>query len=428
VTHFGSRLRSASRSPLGRNIGSLYAIHLASYVLPIVSFPYLTRVLGPERFGLYMFVIGIARYGFLVTDWGFNFSATREVTVRRANGEDIAGPASAVTVARLVLLAACAIGLAVATLTVDRFQSDAVLYWVAFGAVAGSALLPVWLYQALERLPFVTISLLAVRVVTTTLVFVFVNSGSDLAIALVLWSVPWPAAALVALASMRRQLGVRFRPTRPTQWWRTFLDGGPVFLTLAFAGVYTALNAVVLGLLTDNAQVGYFAASETLITAAVGMLVPAVQGLFPRAARAGAEGSEDALAHVRRVLPYLTLLGAGLCVATFGLAPLVPHVIGQEFDRSVAILQLMSPLPLIIAIATTLFTQLMLPLRMDRAYTKIVAGAVVANILLTAVLVPSFEAIGTAITVVLTELAILIAVLIYLRCQGIRLFRPRRAT
>ena len=421
-------LRAFSKSSLGRSVGSLYLIHIASYLIPIVSFPYLTRVLGPERFGLYLFVIGIARYGLLVTDWGFNFSATREATVKRASGGDISGPASAVAVARLVLLGACALALCVATLTVGRIRDDAALYWLAFGAVAGSALLPVWLYQAVERLAVVTMSLLAARVVTTALVFVFVQSGGDLAAALLLWALPWPLAAVVALVLQRSQVGVRLGATTPSEVRRVLGQGIPVFVTLALAGAYSALNTVVLGFITNNTQVGYFGTAETIITAAVGLLVPAVQGLFPQAARAGAGGETDAISHVRKVLPLLTMVGAALCVATLALAPLVPRVVGHKFDDSVAVLQVLSPLPLIVAVATTLFTQLMLPLHMDRAFTKIVGFGVLANVALTVVLVPSLEAIGTAITVILTEALILAAVLVYLRHQGIRLSRPRPAT
>ena len=421
-------LRALSKSPLGRSVGSLYLIHIASYVIPIVSFPYLTRVLGPERFGLYLFVIGIARYGLLITDWGFNFSATREVTVKRANGVDISGPASAVAAARLVLLVVCALVLLVATLAVGRIRNDLALYWLAFGAVAGSAILPVWLYQAVERLPVVTISLLAARLVTTVLVFVFVDSGGDIAAALLLWALPWPLAAIVAIAAQGSQVGVRLRATNMPDVLRVLRQGTPVFVTLALAGAYSALNTVVLGFITNNTQVGYFGTAETIMMAAVGLLVPAIQGLFPQAARAGAGGEFDAVSHVRKVLPLLSMMGAALCVATLVLAPLVPRVVGHKFDHSVAVLQILSPLPLIVAVATTLFTQLMLPLHMDRAYTKIVGAGVLGNIAFTAVLVPSLEAIGTAIAVVLTESIILCGVLVYLRRQGIRLSRPRPDT
>ena len=63
-----------------RNASSLYAIQIASYVLPMASFPYLTRVLGPDRYGIYVLVLAVARYGLILTDWGFNYSATRELS------------------------------------------------------------------------------------------------------------------------------------------------------------------------------------------------------------------------------------------------------------------------------------------------------------------------------------------------------------
>ena len=74
-------MRGVFSEGVARNAGSLYAIQIASYVLPIASFPYLTRTLGPERYGIYVLVLAVARYGLILTDWGFNYSATRALSV-----------------------------------------------------------------------------------------------------------------------------------------------------------------------------------------------------------------------------------------------------------------------------------------------------------------------------------------------------------
>jgi PST family polysaccharide transporter len=420
VTEPRRTFRSVTTSPLARSVYSLYAVQLASYVLPLVSVPYLIRTLGVNQFGAYVFAIAVARFGLLVTDWGFNFTATREIVAARAAGRPVSPIYSAVVAGRLVALAACALALLAVTLATDRFGDHAALYWCALAGVAGSAMLPIWLYQAYERLPVVTGALLGARIVTTALLFVLVRDGSDVTSAVLLWSAPFVIAAAVAVGSSRRLLGVSFARPALNATARELRTGTSVFITFLFASVYTTMNAILLGLLSTNREVAYFGAAETVVLAAVGLIGPLAQALFPYAATAGALSPGEALAHVRRVLPVLAGLGVALCVGVLVLAPLAgPFFLGSAFHRSIATLQVMSPVPLIVALATALATQLMLPLRLDRFYLVTVATGACLSLALTAALVPSYGAIGTAVSVVTTETVILLGLYGILRARGL---------
>jgi PST family polysaccharide transporter len=429
VTEPPRTFHSVTTSPLAHSVYSLYAVQLASYILPLISVPYLIRTLGGNQFGVYIFAVAVARFGLLVTDWGFNFTATREIVAARADDRPVSPLYSAVVAGRLVVLAGCAVTLLALTLATARFGDHMTLYWCAFAGVVGSALLPIWLYQAYERLPVVTGALLAARIVTTALLFVFVRDGSDVNSAVLLWSIPFLVAAAVACGSSGRLLGVRLVRPALHAIGRELRNGASVFVTFLFAAVYTTMNAILLGLLSTNTEVAYFGAAETVVLAAVGLVGPLAQALFPYAAKAGALSPADALAHVRRVLPVLAGLGAALCIGLLVLAPLAgPLFLGSEFHRSIAILQVMSPIPLIVALATALATQLMLPLRLDRFYLAAVATGACLSLVLTAALVPSYGAIGTAVSVVTTETAILAGLYGVLRTRGLDpLRRPRKS-
>lgn len=401
-----------------RNASSLYAIQIASYVLPMASFPYLTRVLGPDRYGVYVLVLAVARYGLIVTDWGFNYSATRELSIS-GRGPNASVIYSATVAARALLLGACVVALAVLTIVVPRFRQDAGLYWLGFGGVVGSAFIPIWLFQAFERVSVVTITLLLSRVITTVLIFVLVRTADDVGRLVVLWSVPWIITAAVALRTAPRLFGTQLSPPSRTSVVHALRQGSHLFASQFAATLYTALSAIMLGFLSSDREVGYFGAAETLVLAAVGLIGPLSQALFPSAAKAGAAGRDEAVAHASRALPLLAGLGSILSVGAFVLAPLVGgFVFGAGFDRSVRVLQIMAPIPFAVAVSTALVTQLMLPLRMDRAYTAAVVSGACLCLGLTAVLVPSFGAIGTAIAVASAELCVLAFSVIYLTRRG----------
>lgn len=408
----GRVLAGKARGSLGRNASALYLIHLAGYVVPLISFPYLLRVFGPAAFGAYAFAIAIARYGLLVTDWGFAYTATRDLSQERSRGASVNRTFSATMTGRLVLLGACAVLLAVLTVFVPRFSEDAALYWAVFAGVAGSALLPIWLFQSFERLPLVAGIQLASRVVATSLIFVLVQSPADVDVALWLWSAPWIASAAVALWVIRKKLGVRWVRTAPAEWWQAIRGGAAVFISLAAASLYTVANVVFLGLLANDTEVGYFAAAETVIIAAVGLLGPISQVLFPRSAQAAEGGAKQALAYARVIAPVIMGIGLLLSVGVLVAAPFVgPLVFGPDFDHSVTLLQIMSIIPFAVAVATVLGPQLMLTLRMDSRYASVVIAGGVLNVVLTLALVPVFLATGTAIAAAIAEGAIVLGLL-----------------
>lgn len=417
------RLRQLGGHSLLPTITSLYALQMAGYLLPLASFPYLIRVLGPETFGLYAFVTVVARYLIMLTDYGFTFSATRDIATIRGRGDDTSRSYGAAVTARIWILAACALLLAVLTIWVPRFSADAGLFWLGFAGVAGSALFPQWLFQAFERLPLVTSVGLGVRTVSTVLIFVLVRDETDVSTAVALWSAPWIVLALFGLWAGRRVLGVRLRLQPPREVLVALRSGISLFIAIVAGSLYTTSNALILGLMAGYRPVGYFVAAETVVIALRGLLDPLAQALFPRAALVGARSTEAMLQFARRALRWIGGIGAVLSAGTLVLAPLLgPLVFGAKFEPSVPLLQIMSILPLSVAVVIVLGTQLMLPLRMDRAYTTIVLVGGVMNIAVTLILVPFFTEVGTAIAAATTETVIAIALGVYVHRRGLGIF------
>lgn len=417
------RVRRLVRTEEARSAGALYLLHLAGYVLPLVAFPYLIVTLGPAAFGIYGFVIAAARYGIVVTDWSFNLTATRDAAVARSAGRPVDELFSRVLAARLVLLGVFLLGIAVLSLWVPPFSEISGSLWIAMVGVGGSALMPIWLFQAYHRLPMLSAVNVALRAICTALLFVFVSGPDDLWIVLWLWSISWLGSGLYALFATRQALGVRLRVRAMSRVTTTLRSGGHLFISSAAVTFYTAGNVLFLGLLSGNADdVGVYVAAETIVVAAVSLIGPLGQALFPTAAQRGAQGVAATIANARRVFwPFVGVglaLGLGCAIG----APLLGGLIFDDgFQESVHLIQIMSVIPVAVAVATVFGQQMLVPLRMDGRYTSVIVAGGIVNVALIFILVPGLGSWGSAVAVTATEALIAAGLYWMLRRAGIRM-------
>jgi PST family polysaccharide transporter len=190
--------------------------------------------------------------------------------------------------------------------------------------------------------------------------------------------------------------------------WRGVLreisDSTPFFFTTAAISLYTSGNAFVLGLLTNAVAVGYYSAAEKIVTACAGLLGPLSQAVYPRFSRLARESRAQTLLWARRML---ALTGGGsliLSVLLFVGAPLIVKIVlGPKYTPSAAVIAIMSPLPVLIAISNVLGVQLLFPFGHEKRVLAIVLVAGLINITLAVLLAPRWQAPGMATAVVISE-------------------------
>lgn len=422
-------VRRAFGSAVARNALSLYSIRFANYILPLVTVPYLVRVLGPEEYGLLGFAQGLVAYFGVLVDYGFDWSATRMISVGRNTPGSVSRTSMGVWGAKFFLLL-LSIGLLLpVTVFIAKVREAAPVVWIVFASLAGRALFPTWLYQGLERMTGIAIINISIRSAGLVALILFVKQPKDLLLCAWILTIQSFFAGILGVIWASLRLKIRWALPKFSDIWSSLKNGLALFLSASATTLYTSGNAFVLGMLVGNfAIVGYYVAADRLVRAAIDGLGPISQAFFPKVVSLAHTSKDLALREGRRILGILAPLGAGIFALTFALAPeIVRIVFGPNFISAVSIVRILSFCIPNIALATVWSTLMMMSFKRDYAVLGILFLAGILNIALALLLAPTWGANGMAAGVVLAETFVNAASFIYTLKHGLNPIRLRPA-
>lgn len=373
-------------------------------LVPILLQLWLARALGPFSYGRSIFVGAVISYFVLLCDFGFGWSATRLVAVHRADRQRCSEVVSTTLAAKLTLLVLGLALLALLVLLVEEFRKEALLLFAAYAGVLGTVLSPAWYFQGIERPHVPIVADLAGRLLVAPAVIYWVTGPADLLLAIVLLAAGQLVGGVAAFAVMLRAPQLHWVAPSLRTMTLTLWKGAPLFLSASAVSLYTATSGVVLGLLASREQVAYFGAAQKVVQAALNVLIPFNTLLYPRASHIFQHEPAGGARFVRHAFFMQGAVGLLLGVALFLLAePLTVAAFGAAYSPAVICLQLMAPIPLLVALTGTFANLIMLPMQRDALHLTMTAAAAVIHV---AVLIPlalSAGAVGASQALLVSE-------------------------
>ncbi len=392
--------------------------------MPLATVPYLVRVLGSAQFGLLSFAQALIVYFDLIADYGFNLSATRAIAAHRHEPELLARIFWHTLSAKAALMLASALALAILVGAIPRLRETPLLYAAAFLTVVGTVTFPVWFFQGIEQMKFLTIAQSSARLLTVPALMLFVRQPDHyLRAAVIQGAVPLVASLLIAPVLWKKVPHGSYLP-RLREVLAVMREGWHVFIVNTSLVINASTTTVVLGLVAGNVEVGYYSAADKVVRAVNSLLTPIAQALYPHLNSLKARSAGMAFRLMRRSYGWILLAAGAASLATFLLAAPVGRLLwGDAFIPSIAVLRCLSPLPVLLALVNIIGTQTMLVFEMDAQASRILLLCAAINIPLAAGLSASMGALGAASATVGTALLTVLSLAWGLRRHRVVLWR-----
>ncbi len=379
------------------NFGYLTLLQVAGYVFPFITMPYLARVIGTTGFGKIAFASAIICWVQTVADWGFTYTATRDVAQSRDDSVKVSKIFSNVLWARLLLTVLAFAVLAVCILLIPAFRKDCDIILITFLMVPGHVLFPDWFFQAIEKMKYTTYFNLSIKFCFTFLVFVLIRRESDYILQPLLTSIGYIVCGIVSMILILKKWEYRLYPPRWGLIKGTIKGSADVFLNNLMPNLYNSFSTMLLGSIAGATANGIYDGGSKFVSTASQFQNILSRAFFPFLSRRIDKAGLFAKINM--------LSGVAIAVILYAAAPWIIKIfLAPEFSESVIVLRIFSVSMIFLVMSNTYGTNYLILIHKERILRNITAICSIIGMLISYPLIRDFSYIGAAMTVFISRM------------------------
>lgn len=376
-------------------------------LFPLITFPYVCRVIEADGIGQINFFQSIISYISLFTCLGIPMYAIREIARDRSDVVQMNRTAMEILLLHSMLTLVGYAIVAILCLTVPQIQVNIPLFLILSLSIFFTAIGCEWFYQGIEDFKYITIRGLIIKTVSVVLLFIFVKSKTDLLYYGCYTVFGVLGGNIFNFFRLRKYIhreNIIFSELHIKRHIKPVLK---VFSFSVVTSIYLQLNTVLLGFLKNALAVGYFAAATKVMQMLLTMSACLGSVMMPRASHLIAENKEDEFNRlIQKSYDFTLAIALPITIGLIFCAPsLITALCGVKFEHSILPSQIIAPIILMVAISNVFGIQVLFPKGKINIVTLCCGIGAVADLILNLCLIPFFSYIGTSIAYLGAEVA-----------------------
>ena len=262
-----------------KNYIYLLMIQGANFILPLITIPYLVRTLGINKFGIVMVAQSFAILLTIITEFGLDMSATRQVALIKNDKKKVSQYFFDVFFLKMFLVIIAFIILAFCIFYVDKFSREYLVYFFSFGMVFGQALFPAFFFRGIEEMRIITIINVLAKVIFTISVFIIIKTPEDYHYVPILNGLGFILSGCLGFILSLKY--VSFMKPIFNEAISIAKESFSLFLSNLAVSFYTKINTLIVGIFISDSVAGVYSSMEKLVVATKSIYIPLYQALFP---------------------------------------------------------------------------------------------------------------------------------------------------
>jgi len=380
---------------------------LSSVLFPLITYPYVSRVLLPDGIGRISFATSLISYFSLISQLGIPIYGIRATAKVRDNKQELSKTVQELFIINLVMTLVSYILLIIVIHSVSKFQDDLKLYFIISFTILFNTIGMEWLYKGLEEYKYITQRSIVFKIVALVAMFLFVHNQEDYLIYGGITILAASASGLLNFINVRKL--IILRPLKNYNFRQHFKPIGIFFAMACATIIYTNMDKLMLGFMTTNSDVGYYDISikiKSLLTCIVTSLGAV---LLPRLSYYIEKGEvEEFNRIIKKSLNFVVLIATPLAIYFSLFAkPTILLLAGNAFYNSILPMRILMPTLLFIGLNNLIGMQMLVPMGKEKIVLKSEIIGAIIDISINAILIPRYAAVGAAIGTTIAEFTVL---------------------
>lgn len=327
------------KSKVVGNTIMLYLMSVAKLIFPLLTLPYLTRVLSTDTYGFVSYVKSCMTYIQLIIDFGFILSSVKDIVNANGNKEKIGQIIGKTYISKAILVLVSAVVLIVMCLTINVLQLNLIFVLLSFVSVATTLFLADFFFRGIEKMQYITIAFLISKGFSVLFTFVFVRGDESVLWIPVLDIISNMISSVISMAIIKK-MGISIRLAKLRECFEMIKDSFVYFLSSIATTAFSALNTILIGLyLSDLTQIAYWSLCLNIISAIQGLYSPICNSVYPHMIK------EKSLRFIHKTLLLIMPVVACGCILCFVLAKTALFIVGgEEYVEAYSLFRWMIPI------------------------------------------------------------------------------------